>query len=77
MNSMNRIETICQLDQLRYEYAELIVEGMDMKSLITFAVESIEHNLRNYDMSDLKDEVIECYGEETWAHLVIEHNSNG
>ena len=34
--------TASQLDQLKLNYAEMIVEGMDMDSLITFAVEREE-----------------------------------
>ena len=59
--------TINQIDQLKNAYAEMIVEGMDMKSLITFAVESIEQNLKDYNMDELKGEIIDCYGEETWT----------
>jgi len=61
--------TINQIDQLKNAYAEMIVEGMDMNSLITFAVESIEQNLKDYDMDDLKEEIIDCYGIETWFDL--------
>jgi len=59
-----------QLDQLKFEYAEMIVEGMDMNSLITFAVESIEQNLKDYTIEDLKEEVTDCYGEETWMDMM-------
>ena len=59
-----------QLDQLKFEYAEMIVEGMDMNSLITFAVESIEQNLKDYTIEDLKGEVTDCYGEETWMDMM-------
>ena len=61
--------TINQIDQLKNSYAEMIVEGMDMKSLITFAVESIEQNLKDYNMDELKGEIIDCYGEETWTDM--------
>ena len=61
--------TINQIDQLKNAYAEMIVEGMDMNSLITFAVESIEQNLKDYDMEDLKEEIIDCYGFETWTDM--------
>ena len=61
--------TINQIDQLKNAYAEMIVEGMDMNSLITFAVESIEQNLKDYDMEDLKEEIIDCYGFETWSDM--------
>ena len=61
--------TINQIDQLKNAYAEMIVEGMDMNSLITFAVEAIEQNIKDYDMEDLKEEIIYCYGEETWTDM--------
>ena len=61
--------TINQIDQLKNAYAEMIVEGMDMNSLITLAVESIEQNIKDYDMEDLKEEIIDCYGEETWTDM--------
>jgi hypothetical protein len=62
--------TLNQIDQLKNDYAEMIVEGMDMNSLITLAVESIEQNLKDYDMEDLKEEIIDCYGEETWTDML-------
>ena len=62
--------TINQIDQLKNAYAEMIVEGMDMKSLITFAVESIEQNLKNYDMDDIKKEIIDCYGEDVLSDML-------
>ena len=61
--------TINQIDQLKNAYAAMIVEGMDMNSLITFAVESIEQNLKDYDLDDIKEEIIDCYGEETWTDM--------
>ena len=61
--------TLNQIDQLKNAYAEMLVEGMDMNSLITFAVESIEQNLKDYNMDELKGEIIDCYGEETWTDM--------
>ena len=62
--------TINQIDQLKNAYAEMIVEGMDMKSLITFAVESIEQNLKDYDLDDIKEEIIDCYGEDVLSDML-------
>ena len=59
-----------QLDQLKLNYAEMIVEGMDMDSLITFAVESIEQNIKDWDEDDVKEEILEYYGEETLEGLM-------
>ena len=61
--------TASQLDQLKLNYAEMIVEGMDMDSLITFAVESIEKNLKDWDEDDIKEEVLDYYGDETLEGL--------
>jgi hypothetical protein len=59
-----------QLDQLKLNYAELIVEGMDMNSLITFAVESIEQNIKDWDEDDVKSEILDYYDEETLEGLM-------
>jgi hypothetical protein len=61
--------TITQLDQLKRNYAEMIVEGMDMKLLIEFAEDSIVENLKGYEMEDLKEEISDCYGEEVWDDM--------
>tara|TARA_B100002019_G_scaffold229295_1_gene202685 strand:+ start:208 stop:423 length:216 start_codon:yes stop_codon:yes gene_type:complete len=62
--------TKSQLEQLKCNYAELIVEGMDMDTLITFAVESIEQNIKDWDEDDIKEEVLEYYGDETFEGLM-------
>ena len=59
-----------QLDRLKLNYAELIVEGMDMDTLITFAVESIEENIKDWDENDVKSEILDYYGDETLEGLM-------
>ena len=61
-----------ELDQLKTNYAEMIVEGMDMDTLITFAVESIEQNMKDWDWDDVTGEIQEYYGEETLISLLPE-----
>ena len=61
-----------QLDQFKLNYAEMIVEGMDMDSLITFAVESIEQNIKDWNEDDVKSEILDYYGEETLNDLLPE-----
>ena len=61
-----------QLDQFKLNYAEMIVEGMDMDTLITFAVESIEQNIKDWDEDDMKSEILDYYGEETLMDLMPE-----
>ena len=61
-----------QLDQLKSDYAMMIVDGMDMDSLVTIAVESIEENLKDWDLDDVKEDIVEHYGMETWIDLAGE-----
>lgn len=65
-NTMNKE----QLDQLKNNYAEMIVESMDMDTLITFAVEAIEDNIKDWDEEDVKEEIIDLYGEEVLEGLM-------
>ena len=59
-----------QLDKLRDNYAYLIVDGMDMKSLITFAVETVAQNLDDWTEDEIKGEILDHYGEETLNDLM-------
>ena len=65
---MNKIQ-LEQIEGIKQRYAEMIVEGMDMNTLITLAVESIEQNLKDYNMEELRGEIIDCYGFETWSDM--------
>ena len=58
-----------QLDKLKENYANHIVDGMDMDDLWTFAVETIMHNMEMWDEEDLKEEVVDLYGEDIWQDL--------
>ena len=71
MNNMNAK----QLEQFKLNYAEMIVEGMDMDSLITFAVESIEQNIKDWDENDVKSEILDYYDEETLMDLMPEQST--
>ena len=59
-----------QLEQLKFNYAQMIVDGMDMDTLIIFAVESIEQNIKDWDEDDVKGEIVEYYGEDTLNDLL-------
>ena len=61
-----------QLEQFKLNYAELIVDGMDMDTLVTFAIESIEQNIKDWDEDDVKSEILDYYGEETLMDLMPE-----
>lgn len=62
--------TSTQLDQLKLNYAEMIVESIDLNSLITLAVEAIEHNMKEWDENDVKSEILDYYDEETLEGLM-------
>jgi hypothetical protein len=70
----NKMMNAKQLDQFKLNYAEMIVDGMDMNTLITFAVESIEQNIKDWDEDDVKSEILDYYGEETLNDLLPETN---
>lgn len=61
-----------QYDQLLANYAESIVDGMDMDTLVTFAVEQIEENLRrNCSMDEeLVEEIGRFYDDEYVADMI-------
>ena len=58
------------LEQLKVNYAQLIVDGMDMDSLITFAVESVEKNLEDWNWDEVTEEIVQHYGEDTLIDLL-------
>jgi len=61
-----------QLEQLKANYADWIVEGLDMDSVITIAAESIENNLQDWTEDEIKEEIVDHYGEETLKSLLSE-----
>lgn len=59
-----------QLNELKCNYAEMIVDDMDIKTLCQLAVETIEQNMKNYEEEDVMAEIIDLYGEETLEGLM-------
>ena len=58
-----------KLEEMKNNYANLIIDGMDMDCLIQFAYDSIMQSMEMWDEEDLKEEVIELYDEEIWNDL--------
>ena len=58
-----------KLDELKRSYAEMVIEGMDMDMLIEMAEDSIIEQVKNYDYEDLKEEIVDYYGEDSWLRL--------
>ena len=72
---MNLTES--QFDQLKDSYAYMIVDDMDMKTLVQLAIDSIVENLKSYDQDELRDEIVELYDEEVLDNLLQEVITEG
>ena len=62
--------TSAQKDELIYQYVELIVDGMDMKDLISYVTNDITDFLEKLTDSELKEEISLTMDEETYDELV-------
>ena len=58
-----------QLKTLKENYANLIVDGMDIDTLVQFALDSIMNDMEKWDEVDVKEEVLYLYDDETWKDL--------
>ena len=59
-----------QLNALKANYAEMIVDDMDITTLCQIAVETIEQNMKDWDENDVKAEIEDLYGKETLKDLM-------
>ena len=59
-----------QLNQLKENYINMILDGMDMDSLVQFAFDSMFDNIKDWDEEDVKEEVLDLYDEEMWQDLM-------
>ena len=59
-----------QLAGLIESYAEMIVDGMDMDDLVTFAVESLVAEYNKYTEAELLTEIEELYDGEVLNDLL-------
>ena len=57
---------------LKENYANLIIDGMDIDTLAQFAYDSIMDNLKDYEEKDIEAEITDLYGEETLNDLLPE-----
>ena len=59
-----------QLNQLKENYINMILDGMDMDTLVQFAFDSMFDNIKDWDEEDVKEEVLDLYDEEMWQDLM-------
>ena len=61
---------------LKENYANMIIDGMDIDTLAQFAHDSIMDNLKDYEEKDIEAEIIDLYGEETYNDLADVDTTN-
>jgi len=59
-----------QLAALTESYAEMVIDGMDMDDLVTFAIESLVAEYNKYTEAELLSEIEELYDEEVLNDLL-------
>ena len=82
---MTKNLTSAQKDELIEQYVDLIVDGMDMKDLISYVTNDITDFLEKLTDSELKEEISLTMDEEIYDELVdnitntdpILYNNNG
>ena len=65
-NIMNDSELL----QLKENYANMILDGMDIDSLCQFAFDMLMNNLKDLNEEDMKQEVTSIYDEEMLESLM-------
>ncbi len=59
-----------QFDQLKREYAMLMMESMDFKSMEQFVFDTIYDNLEMARENELKEDIKDMYGNDTLIDLL-------
>ena len=68
-NFINQTMNESDLFTLKENYANMIIDDMDIDTLAQFAYDSIMDNLKDYEEKDIEAEIIDLYGEETYNDL--------
>ena len=59
-----------QLNQLKYNYANMIIDGMDMDSLCQMAFDFLMEEYKDCTEEQMKEEVLDLYDEEVLESLM-------
>jgi hypothetical protein len=59
-----------ELFQLKYNYANMIIDGMDMDSLCQMAFDMLMDAYKDCTEEDIKEEVLDLYDEEVLESLM-------
>ena len=55
---------------LKENYVHMIIDGMDMDTLVTFAFDSIMGNIETWTEDELKEEIVDLYDQEMLDSLM-------
>jgi len=58
-----------QLSKIKDQYAEMIMENMDYKDMERLLFDVVRSDMEVTNEEELRDEIIDYYGEETWEDL--------
>tara|TARA_B100000524_G_scaffold324137_1_gene206378 strand:+ start:785 stop:988 length:204 start_codon:yes stop_codon:yes gene_type:complete len=59
-----------QLSKLKDQYAEMIMDNMDYKDMERLLFDVIRSDMEMSNEDELKEEIIDFYGDETWEGLI-------
>ena len=59
-----------QLSKLKDQYAEMIIDNMDYKDMERLLFDVIRSDMEMSNEEELKEEIIDFYGDETWEGLI-------
>ena len=66
-----------QLSKLKDQYAEMIMDNMDYKDMERLLFDVIRGDMEMSNEEELKEEIIDFYGDETWEGLISDWIKGG
>ena len=58
-----------QLSKIKDQYAEMIMDNMDYKDMERLLFDVVRSDMEVTNEEELRDEIIDYYGEETWEEM--------
>ena len=58
-----------QLSKIKDQYAEMIMENMDYKDMERLLFDVVRSDMEVTNEEELRDEIVDYYGEETWEEM--------
>jgi hypothetical protein len=65
------IMTSDQLNQLKENYVNFIIDGMDIDSLVQYASEQLIEYFKDFDEDELKAEIVDLCGDDILSDLLV------